>query len=129
MEGLVVHFIGYFSASKQEFHVRRKSVRGSWCPPWPSAVKQRIAAFVVLRKCHNKAAIHFDNDLQTWTSPSLQIVVEVNGCLVMAFPKYNESGDSLFYGAGPRWTPRASHRLSPYMEFLFGGRKVTYEVD
>jgi|GraSoiStandDraft_36_1057302.scaffolds.fasta_scaffold30817_2 hypothetical protein len=62
-------------------------------------------------------------------SPSLQIVVEVNGCLVMAFPKYNESGDSLFYGAGPRWTPRASHRLSPYMEFLFGGRKVTYEVD
>src|SRR5437660_2549919 len=69
MEGLVVHFIGYFSASKQEFHVRRKSVRGSWCPPWPSAVKQRIAAFVVLRKCHNKAAIHFDNDLQTWTYP------------------------------------------------------------
>ena len=62
-------------------------------------------------------------------SPSLQIVVEVNGCLVMGFSKYNESGDSLFYGAGPRWTPRAAHRFSPYAEFLFGGRKVTYEVD
>ena len=62
-------------------------------------------------------------------NPSLQIVVEVNGCLVMGFPKYNESGDSLFYGAGPRWTPRASHRFSPYVEVLFGGRKVTYEVD
>ena len=62
-------------------------------------------------------------------SPSLQIVVEVNGCLVKDFSASNESGDSLFYGAGPRWTPRASHRLSPYGEFLFGGRKVTYEVD
>ena len=62
-------------------------------------------------------------------SPSLQIVAEVNGCLVMAFPAYNESGDSLFYGVGPRWTPRAARRLSPFAEFLFGGRKVTYEVD
>ena len=62
-------------------------------------------------------------------SPSVQIVAEVNGCLVTGFPASNESGDSLFYGAGPRWTPRSSHRLSPYGEFLFGGRKVTYEVD
>lgn len=62
-------------------------------------------------------------------SPTLQIVAEVNGCLVMGFPASNQSGDSLFYGVGPRWTPRASHRFSPYAEFLFGGRKVTYEVD
>ena len=62
-------------------------------------------------------------------SPILQIVVEVNGCLLMGFPNYNQSGDSLFYGAGPRWTPRASHRFSPYVEFLFGGRKVTTELD
>jgi hypothetical protein len=61
--------------------------------------------------------------------PSLQIVVEVNGCLIMGFPQHNASGDSLFYGAGPRWTPRASRRFSPYAELLFGGRKVTYEVD
>jgi len=62
-------------------------------------------------------------------SPAWQIVTEVNGCLVMGFPASNQSGDSLFYGTGPRWTPRASHRYSPYGEFLFGGRKVTYEVD
>lgn len=37
-------------------------MRGSWCPPWSSTVKQRIAAFLVPRKCHNEAAIHFDND-------------------------------------------------------------------
>jgi len=62
-------------------------------------------------------------------TPSLQIVAEVNGCLVMGMPAYNQSADSLFYGGGPRWTPRASHRVSPFAEFLFGGRKVTYEVD
>jgi hypothetical protein len=62
-------------------------------------------------------------------SPTLQIVAEVNGCLVMGMPAYNESGDSLFYGAGPRWTPLASRHWSPFAEVLFGGRKVTYEVD
>jgi hypothetical protein len=62
-------------------------------------------------------------------SPTWQIVAEVNGCLVMGMPASNQSGDSLFYGVGPRWTPRASHRFSPYAQFLFGGRKVTYEVD
>ena len=59
----------------------------------------------------------------------MQIVAEVNGCLIMGMPASNESGDSLFYGAGPRWTPLASRRWSPYAELLFGGRKVTYEVD
>lgn len=62
-------------------------------------------------------------------SSSFQIVAEINGCLIMGFSHYTQSGDSLFYGAGPRWTPLAAHRWSPYAEFLFGGRKVTYEVD
>ena len=58
-----------------------------------------------------------------------QIVTEVNGCPIMGFPVSTESGDSLFYGGGPRWTPRASHKVSPYLEFLVGGRKVTYDVN
>ena len=62
-------------------------------------------------------------------NPSLQVVAEVNGCLIMGMPAYNQSGDSLFYGGGLRWTPLASRRVSPFTEFLFGGRKVTYEVD
>jgi len=62
-------------------------------------------------------------------SPSWQLVSEVNGCLIMGFSKYTQSGDSLFYGAGPRWTPLAAHKWSPFAELLFGGRKVTYEVD
>ena len=61
-------------------------------------------------------------------NPVLQIVAEINGCLVMGMPQSNESGDSLFYGAGVRWTPLAARRWSPFTEVLFGGRKVTYEV-
>ena len=61
-------------------------------------------------------------------SQTLQLVANVEGCLVMNFPRSNQSGDSLFYGVGPRWTPLASHRVSPYAEFLFGGRKVTEEM-
>jgi hypothetical protein len=62
-------------------------------------------------------------------NPNLQVVAEVDGCLIMGMPAYNESADSLFYGGGLRWTPLASHRFSPFAEVLFGGRKVTYEVD
>jgi hypothetical protein len=62
-------------------------------------------------------------------SPVLQVVAEVDGCLVMGMPAYNQSGDSLFYAGGLRWTPRASHRISPFVQLLFGGRKTTYEVD
>ncbi|HUN88669.1 MAG TPA: hypothetical protein VMU28_07740 [Terriglobales bacterium] len=60
---------------------------------------------------------------------SWQVIAEVNGCLMMGMPNYEESGDSLFYGGGMRWTPMSSRRVSAHTDFLFGGRKVTYEVD
>jgi hypothetical protein len=44
-------------------------------------------------------------------------------------PAYNISGDSLFYGGGFRYAPFASHRFSPFGQFMFGGRKVTQEID
>jgi hypothetical protein len=62
-------------------------------------------------------------------NPSLQVVAEVNGCLIMHQPAYNMSADSLSYSGGLRWTPFASHRFSPYAQLKFGGRKVTYEID
>lgn len=62
-------------------------------------------------------------------NPSWQVVAELSGCLIMHMPQSNQSGDSLFYGGGARWTPRAAHRISPYAEFLFGGKKVTHETD
>jgi hypothetical protein len=62
-------------------------------------------------------------------TPTLQVLAELSGCQVLHMPQFNQSGDSLFYGGGARWTPRAARKLSPYTEFLFGGRKVTYEKD
>ena len=58
----------------------------------------------------------------------LQVVTEVNGCLIMNMPHSNYSADSLFYGGGFRWTPRANKRFSPFAQFMFGGRKVTREI-
>jgi hypothetical protein len=62
-------------------------------------------------------------------NPKWQVITEVSGCLVMHQPQYEMSADSLFYGGGFRWTPLASHRFSPFSEFMVGGRKVTYEID
>jgi hypothetical protein len=62
-------------------------------------------------------------------NPNWQVITEVSGCLIMHQPAYNISGDSLFYGGGFRWTPLASRRFSPFGEFMFGGRKVTQEID
>jgi hypothetical protein len=60
-------------------------------------------------------------------APAWQIVTDFSGCLIINMP-VNQSGDSIFYGAGPRWTPRASHYFSPYVQLLMGGRKVTHET-
>lgn len=56
-----------------------------------------------------------------------QVVSEVNGCMIVNTPT-NESADSVAFSVGPRWTPRATHRFSPFLQMLFGGRRVTYEV-
>jgi hypothetical protein len=62
-------------------------------------------------------------------NPHWQVVAELSGCLIMHMPTSNQSGDSLFYGGGARWTPLASHRISPYAQMLIGGAKVSHETD
>lgn len=62
-------------------------------------------------------------------NPKLQVITEVSGCLIMDMHYYNYSADSLFYGGGFRWTPRADRRFSPFTQFTVGGRKVTREID
>ena len=57
----------------------------------------------------------------------LQLVLDVNGCKLLRQPE-NWSGDALLYQAGPRWTPFASAKWSPYAQVLVGGMKVTREV-
>lgn len=61
-------------------------------------------------------------------NPKLQVITEVSGCLITNMPHSNVSADSLFYGGGFRWTPRAAQRVSPFAQFMFGGRKVTQEI-
>ncbi len=58
-----------------------------------------------------------------------QALAELSGCLILHMPAANQSGDSLYYGGGTRWTPLAAHKVSPYMQVMFGGKKVTYEID
>lgn len=62
-------------------------------------------------------------------NPHWQVVAELSGCLLMHMPASNQSGDALFYGGGARWTPIASHRISPYAQLLIGGTKVSHEID
>lgn len=58
-----------------------------------------------------------------------QVLAEVSGCLIMHQPASNVSADSLFYGGGVRYTPMAARHFSPFVQFMFGGRKVTQEID
>ena len=62
-------------------------------------------------------------------NPTWQVITEVSGCLIMHQPSSNVSADSLFYGGGFRWTPMAARRFSPFGQFMFGGRRVTQEID
>jgi hypothetical protein len=118
------------SGGKPFEFVRRPSDSGDAGHVYPKEAAIELAAYPNFERFSDgRNCIGGGGSGAARVSPTLQIVAEVNGCLVMGMPKYNESGDSLFYGAGPRWTPLASHRVSPFAEVLFGGRKVTYEVD
>lgn len=59
---------------------------------------------------------------------SWQLITEVSGCLVINMPK-DESGDSMMYQVGTLWTPRASRRVSPFLQLMAGGRRITHEID
>jgi hypothetical protein len=56
----------------------------------------------------------------------LQLVLDVNGCKLLGLGAY-DSGDGLFYQAGPRWTPMPAARWSPFAQLLVGGMKITRE--
>ncbi|HEU0119917.1 MAG TPA: hypothetical protein VFQ91_05280 [Bryobacteraceae bacterium] len=58
-----------------------------------------------------------------------QLVGQLGGCQLRDL-NTNNSGDSLTYVIGPRWTPMSERRVSPFAQVLVGGNKLTrYEVD
>jgi hypothetical protein len=59
-------------------------------------------------------------------TPDVQMALAVNGCKLLGLPR-NVSGDALVYQVGPRWTPWAAGRWSPYAHLLVGGVKITHE--
>ena len=119
------------SGEKPFEFVRRPSDSSEAAPGhvYPKEAPIELAAYPNFERVSGRNCIGGGGSGAVRFSPVLQIVAEIDGCLVMGMPASNQSGDSLFYGAGPRWTPLASHRWSPFAEVLFGGRKVTYEVD
>jgi hypothetical protein len=97
---------------------------------YPQAAPIELAAFSVYESfLGGGSCIGGGGSGAARVSPTLQVVTEVSGCQVLHMPTSNQSGDSLFYGGGLRWTPRAAQKFSPYVEMLFGGRKVTFETD
>jgi hypothetical protein len=96
---------------------------------YPKAAPIELSAYANFESFSGRKCIGGGGSGAARLSDNWQVVGEVNGCLIMGFSRYTQSGDSLFYGGGPRWTPLATHRWSPFAEILFGGRKVTYEVD
>jgi hypothetical protein len=62
-------------------------------------------------------------------APAWQLVINVDGCKMLGLQSVSDhlSGDSIAYAMGPRWTPLAARRVSPYVELLLGGAKLSHE--
>ena len=54
------------------------------------------------------------------------MILDVHGCKFIG-PAAEISGDTLTYLVGPRWTPRAAARWSPFAQVLVGGTKISEE--
>jgi hypothetical protein len=95
----------------------------------PKEATIELSAFPLFENIGGGSCIGGGGSGAARVNPQLQVVAEVSGCLIMHMPAANQSGDSLFYGGGLRWTPRAANRFSPYLQVMFGGKKVTHETD
>jgi hypothetical protein len=111
--------------------VRRSDASGiTFDRSYPREAPIELTAFPYYERFHDgRNCIGGGGSAAARIDPNLQVITEVSGCLIMDMPQSNYSADSLFYGGGVRWTPEAAHRVSPYVQFMFGGRKVTMEID
>jgi hypothetical protein len=111
-------------------YIRPENYQGNFERTYPKEAPIELSAFPVYEKfIGSKGCIGGGGSGASRIDPQWQVLAEVSGCLLMGWPASNQSGDSLYYGGGFRWTPRAAHHISPYMQVMLGGRKVTHEVD
>ena len=120
----------YHATGEKGFEYVRPPRTESSTGPHPKEAPIELSAFPVFQKflgggnCIGGGGSGAGRINSNW-----QFVAEVSGCLIMHMPSSDQSGDSLFYGGGVRWTPRASHSVSPYLQLMIGGNKVTHETD
>jgi hypothetical protein len=109
--------------------VRATTPAGEFTHSFPKEAPVELTAFPLYASLAGQSCIGGGGSGAFRIDPHFQIVTEVSGCLVMHMPTSTQSGDTLFYGGGLRWTPRAAHSISPYAQIMFGGEKVTQETD
>jgi hypothetical protein len=65
-------------------------------------------------------------NVQLPLSDSWDAVVNLSGCKLIGLPQ-NDSGDSLTYMLGARWSPKSAGRMVPHVRVLVGGHKIYEE--
>jgi hypothetical protein len=120
----------YHQTGQKAFEYARPPSAENATGPYPKEASIELTAFPVFQRfLGGGSCIGGGGSGAGRINPTWQFVAELSGCLVMRMPSSDQSGDSLFYGGGVRWTPKASHKISPYMQLMIGGNKVTYEKD
>jgi hypothetical protein len=109
--------------------VRAAQPEGEFTHAYPKEAPIELTAFPLYESFGGRSCIGGGGSGAARIDPRFQIVTELSGCLIMHMPTATQSGDSLFYGGGMRWTPRAAHSISPYAQVMFGGKKIAQETD
>ena len=119
----------YKQTGEKPFQYLRPIRTQSEPPSYPKEAPIELTAFPLYQTFFGGSCIGGGGSGAARLNPRMQVIAEVSGCQIMHMPASNQSGDSLFYGGGWRWTPRAAHRFSPYLQLMFGGTKVSHETD
>ncbi|MBI2686912.1 MAG: hypothetical protein HYX27_11400 [Acidobacteria bacterium] len=96
---------------------------------FPKAARLEVAAIPIWTRFDGTQCAGGGGQVAFRLSPAWQLVGQISGCQLRDLAA-NNSADSLVYVVGPRWTPLADRRVSPFAQVLVGGNKLTrYEVD
>ncbi len=115
-----------------------REIFGPTPPKAPEGPKPLVAPFetaftVKARKFNNQSwnnsCVGGGSNMALRFAESWQVVFDVDGCQMLGLDERRSflTGDSISYLMGPRWTPAAGSRFSPYAEVLIGGIKMTQE--
>jgi hypothetical protein len=118
--GVFVHARPYpeVSQSSPTIVQRASSAESAFVPPFEVS----ILTLIQQGSASGGPCIGGGADASFRWANSWQLVVEVTGCKMTGLGEHL-SGDLLNYMVGPRWTPVATNRWSPYAQLLAGGQR------